>query len=168
MGGGARRAVLGLIPSVANRGDPSTQATRTSICCVPFRNSTLPCSPESSIHQPATGTPASTGRPVPQVAYTVPAAVANSPVAEMAFGTNRVAVGPAWPSGADDVAAATCGVPLEADASSSETARKPRPTAAAADAAHATPRTRGRRSAAVPRARSFVGPFMNALSDREG
>src|SRR5204863_7610421 len=113
-------------PSTGNDGLPFTQLARTSMFCEPLVNSRFPGSAESSDHQPAAGTPASTGRPLVQSAITVPPPVTCRPVAAARDGAVL----------AVDVvgaAAAPRNEPVgEADASTRDTARKPRPTAAAA------------------------------------
>src|SRR4051812_19176447 len=114
---------------------PSTQSAWTSTFWPPFLNSTCPGSGESSTDHPDAGTPASTGDPLAQSAYTVPPAVTYWSAAEVAEGT---AVGEA-DSPARVAVAATGAAPGAADASTRDTARKPRPTAAAADAVHAAP-----------------------------
>jgi hypothetical protein len=65
----------------------------------------------------------------------LPPAVSNCPVAE---GDTGAPVG--LPEAVEDVVVAATGwVPGDAEASTRDTARKPRPTAAAADAVHAAP-----------------------------
>jgi two-component system, OmpR family, KDP operon response regulator KdpE len=133
-------------PSSVNCGPEAPQVTCTSTFWVPFLNSTSPGWLESSTHQPATGTPARTGCPPVQLAYTVPATVGYSPVAADA---GAVEDGDVVPVGvAVEEVAATGEAPVDADASTRDTARKPRPTAAAAEAVQAAPRRTGRLIAA--------------------
>ena len=125
-------------PSTEKVGTPPEQSTRTSTFWLPSRNSTSPADGESSIHQPAAGALARTGVPLSQEAKTVPPAVACSPAAPEGAGAAELV------ADADVPVAARGTVPGAASASTRDTARNPRPTAATAEAVHAVPSTRVR------------------------
>jgi hypothetical protein len=144
---------------------PVAQSIVTSIDSLPFSNSTLFPLLESSIHQPGDGALARTGVPSEQPASTDPPAVACSTDAcgadaqgtavSSAGAAVEVTADVAAEVGADGAGAVAVTVdsrvddevarsPGDADASTRETARKPSPTAATADALHAALRVRVR------------------------
>src|SRR6185312_15126856 len=120
--------------STTNCGEPVEQSAWTSIFALPLRNSTW--SADFSTVQPAAGAPASCAAPSTQVAYTVPPGVLCSPAAAGTEGS------------AASVVPDTAGSPgcegVAAEASISETARKPTPTAAAAATTQTATRVKGR------------------------
>ncbi|UOY01523.1 hypothetical protein [Blastococcus sp. PRF04-17] len=121
-------------PSTVNRGPPSTQTACASTFTLPFRNSTSPGSEESSTH-PRRRTALARSAVLPtHEANTVPPTVDCCP--ELAGAPAEVGV-----ADAEVPAPLAAGwVASDAEASTSETARNPRPTAAAAEPVQAAPR----------------------------